>query len=399
VNRVVTLGRPDLALLLSDRAAPCVSIYQPTHRQHPDNQQDPIRFRNLLKQAAESLQHEHPAAAVDAALAPFHALADDADFWNHTTEGLAVFGAAGLFHVVRLQRTVRELVIVATSFHVKPLLRIVQSADSFQVLALNRHDVRLYEGNRDALDELELGADVPRTSTDVLGDDLPEPEGIAHSYGTGPAASGGGSGRGTDGSKTGGMRHGHGSKSEVIDQQAERFFRAVDRGVIEHHSKPSGLPLVLAALTQYHAPFRAVSHNALLIDSGIEINPEALTIDALRERAWQTLQPALLQRLAALVERFGTARAGQLGDDRLPEVAAATLAGRVAVLLLEADRHLTGRLDSDTGEVHAGELEHPEVDDALDDLAEQVLRKGGEVVIVPAERMPSSNGLAAIYRY
>ena len=399
MNRVVTLGRPDLAQLMSAREGPCVSIYQPTHRQHPDNQQDSIRFRNLLKQAAESLQHEYPAAAVDAALAPFHAFADDADFWNRATEGLAVFGAADLFHVVRLQRPVRELVIVATSFHVKPLLRIVQSADSFQVLALNQRDFRLYEGNRDALDELELAADVPRTATDVHGDDLPEPEGIAHSYGTGPAASGAGSGRGTDGTKTGGMRHGHGSKSEVIDQQAERFFRAVDRGVIERHSKPSGLPLVLAALTQYHAPFRAVSHKALLIDSGVEINPEALTIDALRELAWQTMQPVLLQRLASLVERFGTARAGQLGDDRLPEAAAAAVAGRVAVLLLEADRHVPGRLDADTGEVHAGELAHPEVDDALDDLAEQVLRKGGEVVIVPAERMPSGSGLAAIYRY
>jgi len=27
---------------------PCVSLFQPTHRNHPDNQQDPIRFKNLL---------------------------------------------------------------------------------------------------------------------------------------------------------------------------------------------------------------------------------------------------------------------------------------------------------------------------------------------------------------
>ena len=27
---------------------PCISLYQPTHRRHPDNQQDPIRFRNLV---------------------------------------------------------------------------------------------------------------------------------------------------------------------------------------------------------------------------------------------------------------------------------------------------------------------------------------------------------------
>ena len=33
------------------------------------------------------------------------------------------------------------------------------------------------------------------------------------------------------------------------------------------------------------------------------------------------------------------------------------------------------------------------------DLGERVLRTGGEVVIVPAERMPTQTGAAAIYRF
>jgi hypothetical protein len=143
-------------------------------------------------------------------LARFHALGNDREFWNHTTDGLAVFGAPDIFRIVRLQRSMPELAIVAGSFHVKPLLRIVQSADRFQVLCINRHDIRLYEGNRDALDEVELAAGVPRTATDVLGDELPEPSSQAHSYGTGPAVSGAGSSRGAAGANTGGMRHRHG---------------------------------------------------------------------------------------------------------------------------------------------------------------------------------------------
>jgi hypothetical protein len=35
----------------------------------------------------------------------------------------------------------------------------------------------------------------------------------------------------------------------------------------------------------------------------------------------------------------------------------------------------------------------------LDDLAELVLVKGGEVVVVPTERMPTPSGLAAVYRF
>lgn len=387
------------ALLAADSDGPFISIYQPTHRQHPDNLQDPIRFRNLVKQAEASLQSKFPHGQVHLLLARFHALADDADFWNHTADGLAVFGSVALFRHVRLQRPMPELAIVANSFHVKPLLRIVQSADRFQVLSINRRDIRLFEGNRDVLDEVELAADFPATITQALGDELTEPQQQRHSYGTGPSAVGGGSNRGPHGQKTGGMQHGHGAKRDELDMDAERFFRAVDHAIAEHYSKPSGLPMILAGLAEYHAPFRSVSQNVQLVDVGIEVNVDALSLEQLRERAWQVMLPHFLKRLEVLLDRFGAAHAAGQGSDRLSDVAAATSDGRIDTLLLEADRRIAGHLDPATGAIVIADLSDPNVDDVLDDLAEGVIRTGGEVVIVPADRMPSSTGLAAIYRY
>ncbi|MGE5171263.1 MAG: hypothetical protein ACM3JC_12950, partial [Rudaea sp.] len=378
------IDRRDLEMLLAPEGeGPRVSLYQPTYRRHPENQQDPIRFRNLVKQAQASLRTAWREQQVEAFLAPYRALADDVDFWNHTTDGLAVFGAAGLFRVIRLQRPVAELLVVAESFHVKPLLRIVQSADRYQVLALNRREVRLFEGNRDALDEIALAPGVPRTITEALGEELTSPERQTYSYGTGPSSVGAGSSRGAGGAKTGGIRHGQGTKKDEIDDDTERFFRAVDRAVLEHHSKPTGLPLILAALAEYHASFRSVSRNPHLVDAGIDANADALSGDELRRRAWEVMEPAYAKRLAALVERFGAARSAGRGDDRLAEVAAAAVAGRVDTLLLEADRHVPGRLDTRTGAVVFADLARPDVDDVLDDLAEHVLRTGGEVVVVP----------------
>src|SRR3546814_12599802 len=89
-------------------------------------------------------------------------------FWNHIFEGLAVLGAAGLFRVYRLQRPVADLAIVADSFHTKPLMRIVQSADRYQVLGLNRHSARLFEGNRDSIDASTLAPEVPRSLDEVV---------------------------------------------------------------------------------------------------------------------------------------------------------------------------------------------------------------------------------------
>lgn len=75
------------------------------------------------------------------------------------------------------------------------------------------------------------------------------------------------------------------------------------------------------------------------------------------------------------------------------------MAGRVATLLIEAESHVAGKIDWTSGRITLGELTHPEIDDLLDDLGELVLNKGGQVVIVPAERMPARTGLAAIYRF
>jgi len=44
-------------------------------------------------------------------------------------------------------------------------------------------------------------------------------------------------------------------------------------------------------------------------------------------------------------------------------------------------------------------IDDPGVDDVLDDLAEAVLRTKGDVVVVPADRMPTRTGLAGVLRY
>ncbi|HYE37402.1 hypothetical protein [Methylocaldum sp.] len=371
--------------LLGIQEPPCLSLYQPTHRHHPDNQQDPIRFRNLVKTLEESLWRAYPEEQVQPLIESFLALAGDRGFWNHTLDGLAVLAAPGLFRVYRLQRPVPELAVVADSFHTKPLLRILQSADRYQVLGLNRREVKLFEGNRDALDEIELAPEVPRTITEALGEELTEPHLTISTYGSGPTGPA--------------MHHGQGAKKDEVDLDAERFFRAVDRAVLEHHSRPSGLPLLLAALPEHHHLFRQVSHNPFLLAEGIDIHPDAVSADALRERAWRTVEPYYLARLTELVETFGAAKAKGLGADDPAQVAGAAVAGRVATLLIDADCEVPGRIDPATGRVEFGNLAHPEVDDLLDDLAEWVLKTGGQVVVVPAERMPTETGVAAIYRY
>ena len=375
-----------LTELASVHQPPCLSLYLPTHRCHPENQQDPIRFRNLLKELETSLRQKYPAIETRILLEPFEALAHEHPFWNHTLDGLAVLGGPSLFRVFLLQRPVAQLAVVADNFHIKPLRRFLQSVDRYQVIGLSLHKIRLFEGNRDALDEIDPGPGVPRTITEALGDELTDPHQTVASYG--------GVGRASMP-----MHHGHGGKKDDADIDTERFFRVIDRAMIERHSRPSGLPLILAALPEHHHLFRRVSRNPLLMAEGVTINPDALPNDELRERAWQVVEPQYQARLATLADEFAEAKSKELGSDDLTQVSQAAAAGRVATLLIESERQIAGRLDGATGRYELADLSHPQVDDLLDDLGELVEKMGGGVLVIPAERMPTRTGLAATFRY
>jgi hypothetical protein len=384
-----------LAELAAFATPPCLSLYQPTHRNHPENLQDPARFRQGLEALSVALRQTLSPAETQALLAPFRALAADTDFWNHTLDGLAVLGGTGLFRVFVLPRPVAELAVVADSFHTKPLRRVLQSAGRCQVLGLSLHKIRLFEGDRDGIDEIPLAPGVPATIGAALGDEFTEPHSTSSSYGGVGSFHGGG----VHGSGNMAMRHGQGGKKDEIDKDAERFFRAVDRAVDEHHSKPSGLPLILAALPEHHHLFHQVSHNPCLIAAGIDVNPDALSPEQLRQRAWAAVEPQYLALQARWADEFGAARAKGLGSDNLADVARAAASGRVRMLLIEAERQIAGHLDDSSGRIIAADLDNPRIDDLLDDLGALVLKMGGQVHVLPADRMPGSAGLAATYRH
>ena len=377
------------AVLLRNEETPCLSLYQATHRQHPNNVQDPIRFRNLVKELEASLRQQYPQREVAPLLAPFEALADDAAFWNHTTDGLAVLGAPGMFRVYRLPRPVAELVVVADSFHTKPLLRITQSADQYRVLGLSRNSFKLFEGNRDGLREVQPLDNAEQTADAMLGKDTDVREGAHRAYGPtgGQGSTGDSAWSGTD------------VKQDLADRDMEQFFRAVDQAVTQRYGQTGGMGLILAALPEHHHLFRKVSKNPQLLNEALDVHPDALSIDALRERAWQLIQPTYLARLAGLVDTYGAASGKAQASDALDDIAKAAVEGRVATLLIEADRVIPGQINAATGKVTARKLDNPHVDDLLDDLGELVLKAGGDVVMVPAERMPSTTGAAAVYRF
>ena len=298
-------------------------------------------------------------------------------FWNKSKEGLAVLANQDKCLVYRLSQTVNERAIVADSFHIKPLIRVFQSSDRYHVLALTRTSFKLYEGNRYGFEKIKIDEDTPTTLDEVLGTDLTDP--------------GLGSGRSP-------VLHGLNSKPEEVDKDTERYFRYVDKFVTEKYSNKTSLPLVLVALTEHQGTFRNLSHNKHLLEEAVKIDPESISEDKLHQAIWEVLEPLYVEKTKVLVDRFENSRAKSLGSDDIVEIARASTENKIQTLLLEAGRIVKGSVTEDGKLVEEGQTDDTN-EDALDDIAESVFRNSGEVIVLPKERMPSTTGAAAIYRY
>jgi hypothetical protein len=365
-------------------ATACVSIYMPTHRRHPENQQDPIRFKNLAKSALEQVGRSEifTPEAISLIESELANLAEDRAFWNHRTDGLAWFYREGKCQTFDLQQPADDLVVVADSLHIKPLIRATQSADRYHVLALTRNSAKLYTGTKDRLDEVHV-AEVPGTIEEALGEELTEPHLSAASYG--------GSGQT--------MFHGHGSKDDEVDKDRDRFFRVISATIEKHWSNPSLLPLVLVALAEHHAHFRRFSQDRFLLEEGVPKDPASMKPDELRASVWEVIRQRFDRQVDEYVSRLGKAQADHKGSAIISDVAREAANGRVELLLLEEDAKVPGTVNWDTGEITENTLSDPRVDDVLDDLAEMVISRGGRVRILHAGSLQTASKVGAIYRY
>src|SRR5690348_1385243 len=116
-------SRSELNILLEEQQEPCISIFLPTYRAGAEVQQNPVRLRNWLREAENHLFLKNlPSASIQHLLEPIQALVDDERFWGHPGDGLAIFRSSDLLRAYHLPFVVKERLVIATHFSLKPLL-------------------------------------------------------------------------------------------------------------------------------------------------------------------------------------------------------------------------------------------------------------------------------------
>ena len=388
-------GRAQLDELMGASSAPAISIYLPTSKGQSAADLDRLRFRSALKRARDLIEDadgEDPRGVSDL-LDPLEPLARERGHWNGARGGLAVFRSRELSRRYRLPADFPELVVVGPTFHTRPLVRFLEAPDRYWVLDLSQGRVRLWGGDVNGLHLVDADS-LPGSLDEALGYEYSRDYEVIHRGG--PQEAHGGQRGGSPG-----VFHGHGVGADDREPELRRFFKAIDDALYALLGPESG-PVVLAAVAEHHSLYRATNRLDSLAAAGIEASVRDWGAEQLHREAWPLALRATDAQMDRALQLWETSYGrGKTQPDPV-DTGPLALAGRVRLLLIERGRHLWGTLDRSTGQLHVqrdgGDDPGADAVELLDELSELVLLKGGRTLSLPAERMPTATGAAAILR-
>ncbi|HLO18841.1 MAG TPA: hypothetical protein VK206_28675 [Anaerolineales bacterium] len=382
------LNPADLKSLAAQQGTWCVSLYMPTHRVGREQQQDPIRLKNLLAEAeTKLLANGLRRADVQSLMRPAEQLLSNDDFWRHQSDGLAIFMSNDFRMVYRLPIEFEELLIITNNFHIKPLIPLLGRMGRFYVLGVSLNNVRLFEGTPDSFNEIKLN--FPNSMDQALWMDEPERYLNLHSSSLSTSKAKGGAA----------IFHGHGIGDEEKNRIL-RFFHSVNEGLnalIEDKTPP----LVLAGVDYLLPIYHEASTYQNLLKDGIVENPDRENLNELREEAWKIIKPVLEESQKKAFEKYQQFHGQQspLATNDLTEAVKASKFGQVETLFVPLGEHIWGRYDTSKNEVIVENDPTRSNEDLLDFAAAETILNAGQVFAVPREQLPSDGDLAAILRY
>lgn len=379
------LTKKDLKKLIEKQTDFCVSIYMPTHAYGTETQQGPIRLKNLVREAENQLDGSGwTPPNVYQLLDPIRKLIRNHPFWEHQDNGLALFRSPDEMITYRLPLDFTDTVVVAKKFHLKPLLPLIRSDDRFFVLALSLGQVRLFQGNRYRIAEIEVN--LPLGIKEVLKDDDPERQ-LQHQT---LSRTGGGSPA---------LYHGHGDaydhKHNVL-----RYFRIVAESVQEV-LKDDQAPLLLAGIDYLLPIYQEANTYPFLYDERITGNPEEVSERDLHQQAWEIFRPMFLEQqkdAISIYHHLGSIKPGLISGE-LKKIVPAAYFGRIDTLFAPKGLNQWGIFLPDTNTVEFHTEATPENEDLLDLAAINTFLNGGSVYSVDPDRVPGESEIAAILRY
>jgi len=365
----------DLPQLLESQPGPCVSLYLDMTKEGRDPQTIRSRWNRLVKEANAVIKRNFPPHRARFLLEPMRAVPGIVSRPPPNAKGLALFRSFTMAGIYPVTEKAPELMTVADTFHLKPLLKVILEQERYFALALSQRRISLYEGNRE-------GVKLVATFDADYDDD----------------ATAGSSAKG----KTIDVPRGREGRDATVQfrplSRVTRFVELTEPHIWTLLHRESS-PLVLVGTPFMHRIYRNMNCYPYLSENGVmACLPQKPGI--IHQRTWPIAERIFLKGETALCEAFFEEKTKDKASDDLHEIAKGSVAGRVATLLISTGEKKFGTIDRDNGKV---ELRDPVSgafgDDVLDDIAQEVITRKGQAYALPQGAMPTASPIAAVFRW
>jgi len=378
------LSRTDLTTLIEATPKIAVSLYMPMETVGRETRQNPIRLKNLLKEARDELSVQDVSETeIDALLAPAVELIDDNDFWQYRSPGLALFLTDAGMQQIDLPEAVPEMASVSAGFHITPLVPFQEKDAVFVILSISAATVRVWQASRFEITAMKV-PDMP-ASIEAL-DEEPDYEGNVQSHGYGRPYSGG-----KNMPKT--QVYGD-SPEEWRKGRLLEYARRIAMALSAHLARD---PLSIVVVADAEIGGHVLQHQAIapLIAGFVEINSDSLDEAGLLDVASEVMQPIRDETLDAAIEQVDAAIGRGDGCIDPGELGIAAEGGRIDQLFLAEPAAVAAGDDLDDTTL-AAELVRR---DARERVVQLTLRSGGKIWVVAPDRLPDGVSIAATLRY
>ncbi|PSB18589.1 hypothetical protein C7B65_14945 [Phormidesmis priestleyi ULC007] len=357
------ITRQDLKQLQSLIKVPALSILLPTHRTSPDNKQDPIRVKNLVDEATGRLAEEFSSRELEPLLKQLETLVGEIDY-PHTLDGLALYVGHDFAKLYYLPFAVPARVVIDQTFATRDLVYGMHRAQRYWVLLLSQASTRLLAGTGETLEEVSDENFLMQM--------------------TGPGAT---------------TALPYDSDSSYMDDRHRRFFQQVDRA-LTFYMQDEALPLIVGGVVRQVSFFQEVSQHTPAIAGTLGGNFDKATISEITPEVWSIVQTVREAQRVDALQVLDNAMSAQAVVSTIEEAWRLAQEGRGKLLLVEKNYHIPAILTEN------GDLELVEqaggtevMDDAVDEVIEAVLAKGGNVAIVDDGALSNHHRIALTLRY
>lgn len=365
----------------------CVSIFMPTNRggkevleeqsrKHLNSQWDQIR-KELEKKDTDPTTIEEIGK-------PIKELIENKDFWRHQSDGLAIFAAKGFFEKFSVPVNFAAHYYINQEFYIKSLIPAMNGNGTFNLLAIQLDDVKLYQATPNSITPIEIEDITPSRLEERVGYDYKEK---ALQFRT----------QGEGGEKT--QFHGHGGSERDEKTEIKQFFRAVDQGLKEYLDRDK-LPLIVACQDYLFPIYKDANTYNHLVDHVVPGNPNDTDMLGLHEKALKIASPILNkdreEKLSKYKEFTNTKNTSSIITDIIPAI----FQGKVDTLFVENAAEIWGDFDEDNMKVKIQEGQYERNTSLMNLAAKKTIEMGGRVYLVEHAFMPEKDSkMNALYRY